>query len=120
MAIFKEFLNAESYAGNQELGRFRPYSWPVHLYWQSARVTFLQMFPMKGITILNFAHSHSFMDICYVFSGTGTLDFENGESVPLRRGTVCFINASVVHKVVPDGNHPLEICNCLLYTSRCV
>ena len=111
MAMFKEFLNAESHSGNQDIGSFKPYSWPVHLYWQSTRVTFLQMFPMKGITILNFDHSHSFMDICYVFSGSGRLQFEGGDSVLLRRGTLCFINSAVIHRVISDENSPLEVYN---------
>ena len=109
--MFKEFMSAESHNGNRDISSFHPYSWPVHLYWQSVRVTFLQMFPMKGITILNFDHSHSFMDICYVFSGSGRLLFEDGSFVPLRRGTLCYINTAVVHRVVSDEDYPLELYN---------
>ena len=111
MEFYKEFLGAESQKSNQELGSFKPYSWPIYLYWQTARLTFLQMFPMKDITILNFYHSHSFMDICYIASGTGYLEFHTGEVIPLRRGTICYINTHVVHKMISDEESPLEACN---------
>lgn len=111
MATFKEVYTTESGGGKQDFRYFKPYSRPVHLYWQSVRVTFLQMFPMAGITILNFDHSHSFKDICYVFSGTGHLQLETGKEIPLRRGTICYIDAAVVHRMVSDEDTPLEVFN---------
>lgn len=111
MAMFKEVYTTEAGGGKQDIRYFKPYSWPVHLYWQSVRVTFLQMFPMSGITILNFDHSHSFKDICYVLSGTGHLQFESGANIPLRRGTICYINSSVVHRMVSNDDDPLEVFN---------
>ena len=107
MAVYKEFL----YETSSEPSNFREYSWPVNLYWQSARITFLQMFPMKGISILNFNHSHSFTDICYCLSGTGRLQFGDNDYVWLERGTICYVNSKVVHRVIPDAGSDLYLCN---------
>lgn len=109
MAAFKEFPHLE-FASIDDPTHFRAYSMPVNFFWESARVTLLQMFPMYGISILNFDHSHSFMDISYVFSGSGSIKVGE-ELVPIRRGSLSFINSKVTHRIISDAEAPLTVAN---------
>lgn len=107
--MYKEFMHEEIAGGYDD--NYIEYSWPINLFWNSMRLTVLQMFTMAGSTILGFEHSHSFSDIGYVFTGSGSCVFSNGENLRLEKGVVFYINAKVPHRVVPDPGTDLQIFN---------
>lgn len=77
------------------------------IYWLTSEIV-IHDFVSRGEYLVSIFHSHSYMEMMYVRSGSGTIYIEDASPIELKQGSLIFLNASVPHKIVtkdPDSLH---------------